>query len=224
MGYGSLEHFFEPRLLVSIPCTGNVPRWQPTCLGSLTKTVASLIAERTIDSVTPFIGIGGCAKESSTALMGVGQCEVVCIVLSTHLEHLISIVGNFTKAVLHTPAAEPVRGSVYAVHLHTAIKVHNMVVSIHVIIRCRGTEVPRIHLVGMLVHDTSVWQDGYWYGKHIIGVSIEEAVIVADGGIVHGAVGIGLVGVITNTMVAGGLIVLERTEHAQFYLLDRLVF
>ena len=94
--------------------------------------------------------------------MGVRKSKVIAVFLCTLLEHLISVIWDFTEAVLHTPATEPVYGTVDAVHLHTTIQVYYMVFCIYIVICGSGTEVPCVHAVGSLVVDTTIRKHCDW--------------------------------------------------------------
>ena len=155
--------------------------------------------------------------------MGVSQREVIHILFCALLEYLISIICDFTEAVLHTPAAEPVYGTVDAVHLHTTIQVYYMVFCIYIIVCSCGTEVPSVHAVGGLVVDTTIGQYRYWLSINIIRVGVKEVVVVTYLLIAHSTICLCLVGVVHNLMVLGRLVVLVCSQDTQLHLLDRLI-
>ena len=88
--------------------------------------------------------------------------------------------------------------------------VERVLVLEHIVVGCHETEGVGAHVVVVLVLDTACGEDGLGQSLFVVGVGIEEGVAAADSGVVvllidTGALGIGLVGVVHDIVLALGV-------------------
>ena len=87
----------------------------------------------------------------------------------------------------------------------------------------RRAEVIAEHAVVVPLVDTAVRQDGDRQGVRVVRIGVQERVGCPDGGGPHRPVGLGLVGVVQDVVLPGGLGVFGRCDGAQFQFGDDLV-
>ena len=213
----------KPGFLVDNPCTGHVPGGQPAGLGTHTQFVGTLVTERSVDGVAALVGIVQRSEEGSRTGIGVADGEVLGVLLLHLLEHLVVEVGEHTHVILHTIALEPGSATVDGVDFHTSEHVHAVVFGIHIIIGCGSTEVVAVHVILGLTIETAIGQHADRERVGVIGVGIEPGVGISDGGVTHGAVGLGLVGRVVNLVHLRGGRELIGSDGREFHGSDGLV-
>ena len=213
----------HPVLLVHVPGGGDVPRRQPAGGAGLAQTVRTLVAVGAVEGVAALVGIGAVREESDAAAAGVGDREVLGVLLGTLLEHVPVVVGDLAEIVLHAPAAEPDAVTVDVVDLGAAEQVHDVVIEERVVVGGRGTDVPAVHAVVRTLVDTAHGEDRHREGVRVLRVRVQERVDVTDGGGGHLAVGEGLVGRILDVVLLGGGGGLVGGQGAQVQVRERLV-
>ena len=155
--------------------------------------------------------------------MLVFEIIIVGVLLRTLLEYLICVVWYFTHCVLHTPATEPSLVAVYIVSLHTAIEVHDVVLSKYIIVSCCETCVPLVHIAVCALVDTTVRKYSYRESIDVIWIFVEEWVILANGRIVHCAICHSLITIVEDIVLLACCGVLHTCKQGELNLLDRLV-
>ena len=155
--------------------------------------------------------------------MGVGQTEVVGVLLLALLEYLIGVEGDQAHRVLHTPAVEPRFVTVALVDLHTSVEVDNVLVVDLRIVRSGKTEVVRQHVVVAALVDTALGQDRNRHCIRIVGIGIQERVVVTDHRSSHCTVGAGLIRIVRNVVLLRRSRIFDGGQCAQFETRDGLV-
>ena len=145
----------KPTLLMSIPCTGNIPCRHPAGRTALTQSIGTLITNSTIHRILSFIRIGSIAKEGCTTLVLIYQSIIFRVILYTFFKYLISIVGYLTHTILHTPTTEPCRMTVVTVGFHTTIEIYDVIFIEYIVITDGCTHIPsKKTVVGALINTT----------------------------------------------------------------------
>ncbi len=216
--------FLKPRLLVSIPCTRQVPCRQPTSATALTHTVCTLITICTSERITTLPRICSNTYESCTTLVGIFKAIVVRALLLWLLKHCVSPWRNLTHVVLHTPTTEPCSVTLYRVNLHSTIEVYDMVFVVYIIISSRCTEVVTEHAVVGTIQDTTIRKDGYRERIDIVWVCIQIVVILLNCRVTHCTICCSLVRIILDIVLVGSSSILNSTKSSKFNLSNRLVW
>ena len=211
-----LEGLCKPRLLVSVPCSRDVPCRQPAGAGGLTQTVATLVAHRTVQRVAAHIRIGGGGKERSLAAVAVAQSVVHGILLAGLLEVLVVVSTQHALLIEHTYLGVVGLSTVYVVDLQTAVCVDDVFVCKHVVVAGRGAEVPGVHAVDGLAVEAAFVEHRLRQCVDDVGVGVEPGVRVAHGGIVHHAERHGLVAVLADEVLVRGCRELIGGDGTQF--------
>ena len=214
---------FEPAFLVCVPCARYVPCGQPAALAGVTQRVRSLVTDGSVHDVASFIRIGGVAETGGSALQTVSYGVVAGTFLRELVKHRRVELAYVAHLVLTSPLARPVIASLHLVRLQACKEVHDVLLGENLVVAHRSTEVPRIHAVGCHVVYTAFGQHTHWYGVRVIRVSPEIWVGVADNGVVHCPVGIGLVGVFRHVVLRSGACALHCAKDIEFQSGYRLV-
>ena len=114
--------------------------------------------------------------------------------------------------------------TVDGVGFHTAVQVHGVVREEGVIVRGGQSHVPAEHLVVRPLEDTAVREHGDRKRVRIVGIGVQVGVGIPDRGRLHGTVGLRLVGIVQDVVLARGSGVLDRAEGGQLQLLEQLPF
>ena len=211
----------EEALLVGVPCGRDVPCGQPAGLTALAQAVGTLVAVRAVQRVASPIRIGSVGKERGRAVAVVVQRVIVRTVLDALLEELVDVERQFALCILHTPAVEVCLLSVHAAHLAASEEVHDVLPVEDVTPVGREAEVQTPHLVVRLLVDATLRQDADGQLVGVVLVAVQPRVGVADDGIVHGAVRLGLVALLHDLVLAARLRVLHCGQTANFQFFQR---
>ena len=98
-----------------------------------------------------------------------------------------------------------------------------MVVGIHIIIACCGTEVPAVHLVLCLAIETTIGQNRERQRVRFVRVFVQSWVVITRGGIVHGTESHSHVRVLSDLISLCCGRELICTQDSQFYFRNGLV-
>ena len=205
-----------------VPGAGDVPGRHPAGGTGLAQAVRALIAVGAVEGVATLVGIGAVRKEGDAAAVGVGDREVLGVLLGTPLEPAPVVIGDFAEIVLHAHAAEPDAVTVDVVDLGAAEQVHDVVGEERIVVGGRRTDVPAVHAVVRTLIDTAHGEDRHRKGVRVLRVRVQERVDVADGGGGHLAVGEGLVRFVLDVMLLRGGGGLVGGQGAQVQVLDGL--
>ena len=96
-----------------------------------------------------------------------------------------------------------------------------MILAELIVIACRGSEVPTVHLVVRALEDTSVRKHGLRKRVRIVRIGVEERIAVPDGRCAHLPVSQSLVGIVKHIMLTSCLRIFHGGQGTEFHLLDR---
>ena len=200
---------------MGVPCGRDVPCGQPACRTGAAKAVGALVAHGAVDGVAAHVAVGGSAEERGLAAVAVGHRVVDGVLLAGLLEVLVVVGAEPALSEVHAHLVVVAAGAVDVVHLHTAVGIHDVGVVEHVVVAGRGAEVPRVHLVERLAHETALVDHRLGQRVDHVGVGVEPRVGVAHRGVVHHAEGHGLVAALLDELLLRGGGVLVGSDGAQ---------